>query len=69
MFISRSQDILQHFQQAVTVDFAHENHLGWSGLSEGPALGTSKQEEDTEDRGGQEAGNSPHFLRQDTVFL
>lgn len=39
------------------------------GPNEGPALGTVKKEEDTEDRGGREAGNGPHFLRQDTVLL
>lgn len=39
--------------------------------AEVPGLGTKKKNkvEDTEDREGREAGNGPHFLRQDTVFL
>lgn len=39
-------------------------------LGGGGTLGTVKpKKEDTEDKEGREAGNSPHFLRQDAVLL
>ena len=47
----------------------HQPDCNLQGAQRGSSSWHSKKEEDIEGRAEGEAGNSPHFLRQDTVLL